>query len=287
MHAGPQRGGGVTHRFNQRVAHFPQSWEEGGGARWRARQRCLVNHLQRLHSNVSSCQSNVFTCTHLHCCSAKQMLNFSRDCSRTRTHFVLQFCVCLLLCLDSSFIFDSSVIKSGVWIINICIVFVLLLLPDVEHADQRCLQARAGLKGAAGAGRSELGLPRGDPQSQVSERAPHPVSHAALLFLIILNVKISDCHRFSHLMVINGPAAHLSQQQASRVHIATVLIRCCSGLCKVCIFIHCWLRAAPSCMQNVFSSETGVRSESPAAACRAHWSHSCRDVLTTTQRSYF
>lgn len=45
----------------------------------------------------------------------------------------------------------------------------LLLPPAAQHADQRRLQARASPEGAAGAGGSELGMPRGDPQSQVSK----------------------------------------------------------------------------------------------------------------------
>lgn len=44
---------------------------------------------------------------------------------------------------------------------------VRLLPAAAEHADQRRLQAWTGPEGAAGGGGSELGLPRGDPQSQV------------------------------------------------------------------------------------------------------------------------
>lgn len=145
------------------------------------RQGCLVNHLQfpssALHFNVRSCQSCVFTQTQGRL--ARQPLNFSRDCVCLCNHFPN---VCEpTISKDESDLFGSFMVAQSLLqflrifqlkqeFLYLFIYFHLnscFCLQAAEHADQRRLQARTSPEGAAGAGGSELGMPRGDPQSQV------------------------------------------------------------------------------------------------------------------------
>lgn len=79
---------------------------------------------------MSSCQSNVFTHIHLHCCSAKQMLNFSRDCMHTHTH---RHTLCVAVCplfqvwFGSSSIPDSSNLKQESLLIFVLFLFCVCL----------------------------------------------------------------------------------------------------------------------------------------------------------------
>lgn len=167
----------------------------------------------------------------------------------------------LSLSLGSSFVFVHFCLELFTSSRSLFVFFfVLFLLPAAEHADQRCLQAWTSLEGAAGAGGSELGLPRGDPQSQVRGKentkqkmageqqwtCSFLISFAPLLFWSWA----IEFHNKSSLSFLKGPCVPPPSSRFLRGHFPCPSLNflCCflllQCLCKVCIFIHCWLHRA-------------------------------------------